>query len=243
MKSNTPFVLIGILTGSLLVACAPSQVELDATSTQIAANIFATQTAEAPKPTPTPTLTATPTITPTPTSTPRPFSDAVLTLEDLPPGFVEEPLADFDVEPGIGAAMVVNVIESGFAFSIETEVFQVITGQTELLTLRTEQAEYDSFAQTLGNVFMAGISQVISGEDPKDLEEILNLDDIGDASNGLTAIVGGVPPIRTDVIFFRRGKIGALIWTFYFDGDSPVVPIGDLGRKLDVLIIDLLAQD
>lgn len=66
----------------ILIACGPSQAEQDAQATQIAANDFATQTAEAPTatltptsvpptatPTPTATLTATPTATPTPTAT------------------------------------------------------------------------------------------------------------------------------------------------------------------------------
>lgn len=50
------------VTCVFLVACGPSQAERDAQATQIAANILATQTAEAP--------TATPTITPTRTETP-----------------------------------------------------------------------------------------------------------------------------------------------------------------------------
>jgi hypothetical protein len=55
-----------------LVACGPSQAEQDAQATQIAANVFATQTAGAPTatPTPTPSNTPTPTSTPTPTITP-----------------------------------------------------------------------------------------------------------------------------------------------------------------------------
>lgn len=51
-----------------LNACGPSQADLEATTTQVAAEIYATQTAGAP--TITLTATGTPTITPTPTSTP-----------------------------------------------------------------------------------------------------------------------------------------------------------------------------
>lgn len=59
-----------------LVACGPSQAELDAQATAIAADIFATQTAQAPTITPTPelpTATPTPTETPPPTDTPTPL--------------------------------------------------------------------------------------------------------------------------------------------------------------------------
>lgn len=63
-----------LVAGLLLVACGPSQAERDSRATQVAAVIFATQTAQAPTvtPTPTPSNTPTPTSTPTPTITPTP---------------------------------------------------------------------------------------------------------------------------------------------------------------------------
>lgn len=56
-----------------LAGCGPSQAELDAEATQIAADTAATQTAEAP----TPTNTITPTFTPMPTETPMPTNTPV----------------------------------------------------------------------------------------------------------------------------------------------------------------------
>lgn len=74
MKKKEISVLIFLLASVILVACGPSQAELDAQATKVAADIFATQTAEAPTPTPTftPTFTPTPTPTSTPTSIPTP---------------------------------------------------------------------------------------------------------------------------------------------------------------------------
>ncbi len=64
--------LILLLSSLILAACGPSQEELDATETKVAADAFATQTANAP--TSTATLTASPestaTFTPEPSSTP-----------------------------------------------------------------------------------------------------------------------------------------------------------------------------
>ena len=51
MERKMPFALVCLLTSVILVACGPSQAELDAQATQVAANLFATQTAEAPTPT------------------------------------------------------------------------------------------------------------------------------------------------------------------------------------------------
>ncbi len=77
-------VLACLLTSAILAACGPSQAELNAQATKIAANILATQTAEAPTLTPTPTLTSTPTPIPTPTLTPTPTSTDTPTPTDTP---------------------------------------------------------------------------------------------------------------------------------------------------------------
>lgn len=55
MGKKVPFVLICMLTIAILAACGPSQAQRGAQATETAANIFATQTAEAPTSTPTPT--------------------------------------------------------------------------------------------------------------------------------------------------------------------------------------------
>jgi YVTN family beta-propeller protein len=74
MKPPKLFVLVtGLMLFILVPACAPSQAELDATATRVAANIFATQTAQAPTITPTSAPTSAPTATPT--TTPTPTSD------------------------------------------------------------------------------------------------------------------------------------------------------------------------
>lgn len=74
MGKKATFVLMCLLTSVILVACGPSQAELDAQATKIAADIFATQTAEAPTPTPT--------VPPTNTPTPMPMSP---TATSMPP--------------------------------------------------------------------------------------------------------------------------------------------------------------
>jgi tetratricopeptide (TPR) repeat protein len=76
MKPSIRFVLSSFLICTILAACGPSPAELDATSTQAAANIFATQTAQVLTATamftPSPTATVTPTATASPTNTPTP---------------------------------------------------------------------------------------------------------------------------------------------------------------------------
>ena len=69
-KVTLSTILGGLVAIMLLSACGPSQTDLDATATHVAADIFATQTADAP--TVTPTYTITPIPTNTPTATPDP---------------------------------------------------------------------------------------------------------------------------------------------------------------------------
>ena len=67
------FLILFVLgISALTVSCGPTEEEVNATATQFAANIFATQTADAPTITPTPTVTPSPTLTPTITPTPTP---------------------------------------------------------------------------------------------------------------------------------------------------------------------------
>ncbi len=78
MPNSKYLIPLVLLIALLMGACSPSQAELDAQATKIAADVFATQTAAAPTATPTPeataTFTPTPTDTPTPTPTPGPLT-------------------------------------------------------------------------------------------------------------------------------------------------------------------------
>jgi hypothetical protein len=101
MQWKASFVLVCIIVvGVSLAACGPSQAELDAQATKVAADIFATQTAEAPTPTPIPTLTPTPTETPTPTPVPTPtFTPTPSPVPTEPPYRLQ---ADEDKEAFLG---------------------------------------------------------------------------------------------------------------------------------------------
>lgn len=107
MKKKMIFVLICLLASAILVACGPSQAERDAQATKIAADVFATQTAEAPTPTPTftptftptptPTSTPTSTLTPTPSSTPTTTPTPTATPLPLPAGWRDHAASGFHI--------------------------------------------------------------------------------------------------------------------------------------------------
>ncbi|UCF60324.1 MAG: hypothetical protein JSV37_11230 [Anaerolineaceae bacterium] len=97
MDKKALIILALLLLSGIIAACGPSQDELDAQATEIAANIFATQTAEAPTSTPTSSPTSTPTsthtLTPTYTQTPTPTLTPFPSFRDdfakvLAPGWI-----------------------------------------------------------------------------------------------------------------------------------------------------------
>ena len=271
MEKKGPLVLVCALIVALLAACGPSQAELDAQATKIAADVFATQTAEAPTltptPTPTPTWTPTPTPTVTPTNTPTPtltptltptptatvlptntptvtptplpdLSDAVLTLQDLPSGFEEMPLAELGMTEA-DLSQEDFAVESLFAF-LEAEHFEMVMGFTALLPTGVEQAGFNVVLRhpdVLLELMIGGMGAV----DVLEQKELPDLDDIGDVSVGLTVAVDieGIP-MRIDVVVFRRDVVGAVVLVMYIDGDVPVVPVGDVARKLDNRIVEVL---
>ncbi len=261
MRTHVILTLAVLLITVTLSACGPSQAEQDATITRIAADVLATQTAEAPTltftptptatstPTPTPTLTPTPTPTPIPTSTSTPtvtptpgpdLSEAVLTLEDLPPGFEAIPPDEFGFTKE-DLSQEDFTVEETFIF-MEAEHFELIMGFTTLVSTRIEQAGFDAGLRR-SDFLMGAFIEGMGEADILEEEELSGLDDIGDASGGWTVVADmeGIP-MRIDTVAFRRDIVGVFIFVMYIDGDVPVVPVGDVARKLDDRVIEVLAS-
>ena len=83
MKTRILIILVSLLVASVLTACGPSMIELSATATKAAADIFATLTAKAPTITPTIPPTPTTTLTPIPTATETAIPTAVPTQASI----------------------------------------------------------------------------------------------------------------------------------------------------------------
>ena len=243
MEKKPSLILTLLLMAVLVSACGPSQAELDAQATKVAAAIFATQTAEAPTatptPTPTPSPTSTPTDTPAPSPTPLPdLSGAVLMLDDLPPGFAAMPLEQLGLTPkdlsGEGFEA-----ESVFAF-LEPSTFQLIMGFTLLVPDTIQQAGFDLALRNpefLLNQFIGGMGAT----DVVEQQALPDLDDIGDASTGL-AVVADLEGIsmRIDMVVFRTGPVGAMVMLMYPDGIDPDFSIGEAARRLQEKLVEAL---
>lgn len=224
---------LSIFIGTILSGCGLSQVEVQATATQLAAEIFATQTAQSPTVTPTftpsPTPTATPTLTPTPTNTPTitptptpPLMAVVFTLDDLPVGFQAMP---GEVLSGMQMSMPVDAIVFGFWEEMGS---QFVMGYLVPYPTRSGQIAFDNMSTEGVDSFPAAFG---SDSTP---EYLPNLDDIGESRAGITFVTEAVNlSLRWDIVVFRQGETGVFLFVAYPDGDKPAVPVGDLARQLD----------
>ncbi len=238
MKTRITTIFSALLICALISACGPSADEQAATATQGAANIFATLTAQAPTATPTftpsPTSTATPTATPTPSSTPTPrptntpepsptptpgLSSLALTLDDLPAGFEAIPAGQVremkDAYP-----------EGSDAYGFQdSKGDQIVMGILIPYKSRADQAVFDLMLPDFVKLMATA-----TGADTN-TKELDGLDDIGEARAGITAVSQAFGnPMRWDIVAFRRGQVGALLYAVYPDGDEPSVPILELTR-------------
>ncbi len=105
-----PLILLGLLV--ILTACSPSKAQMNSLRTEVAAEIYATLTANPQPPTPTATITLTPTVTltatPIPTETPVPSP----TLVPVVNGTILSNSLNFRDGPGTDFAIVV-VLKKG----------------------------------------------------------------------------------------------------------------------------------
>lgn len=224
MKTQMLFVLPVLLISLLLSSCGPSQAEVDATMTQAAANIFATQTAQAPTITPTATATATPTDTPTPTLTPTPtpgLYQVVPTLDDLPAGFALMPADQL-------SAMAQSFPDAtAFGFN-DNQAAQIVMGIFIPVQGGAQQTTTDKALPDLIQGFAAGVGAT------KSPQKLADLDEIGESRAGITSVgpIGALSE-RYDVLGFRRGDVVVLLIVAYPDGDQPAKSLADLARLLD----------
>ena len=228
MKTRVPLVPVILLIAVILSACGPSKAQLEATATQVAANIFGTLTAQAPTATP----TATPTNTPAPTPTPTPgLSSVELTLNDLPAAY--EPLPADEIQ-----TMLQSAPRGATAFGfVDNNTSGVVVGMLFPYSTRAEQAAFDASLQQLVETFAAAVG---AGSNFKRLRTV---GDVGEARAGITSVskVASLS-MRWDVVGFRRGKVGVLLVVGYPDGDKSAVVVSDLAGVLDERISKFLAS-
>lgn len=186
--------------------------------------------------------------------TPAPASSNIkLTLEDLPAGFQELP-------PEVAAAIASNLEvlrqqltqanikpENFFAF-VNQENFQIVLGFTGNMPSEPDRANFDASLQEMQNPeaqqkMLSLLRERLKGYQGLEVVEyksLPELNNLGNASSGMSlALKLQQQPVRMDVAAFRRNRVGALTAVIYANGKQPLVPVGDVVRKLDGRILQV----
>lgn len=218
MKNYSPLVL-GLLTSTLL-ATAPVQ---------------AIPTAQKPNP---------------PASQQPAASALTLTPQDLPDGFQELPA---QIRPLIAAQLDTikqflgqpNLrLDNYFAF-VNPQPLEVVLGFAEMLPNQPlTLLKFDASLQQLQQPntikkFQEQLQAVQPGINVVSYEVLPNLNNIANASTGMTLVVKmpNIPPLRMEVVGFRRNSVASFTTVIYLDGTKPVIPVEDVATKLDDRIL------
>lgn len=241
MRNNLPPIMMSMLVGLIISACGPSQIDLESTSSQVAADIFATQTSGAPTATmtftPSPTITETTTMTPSPlstrtatiTPTPTPILMAAsLTLDDLPVGFrtmPDENLVEMEQDLPQGAI--------AFGFSDEAEE-NVVMGQMVPIPSLAEQVAFDAIQPKMIEV----LSMMFGADDP---ETLTGLDELGDSRASSTFITDFLTtPTHMEIIVLRRGEIGVILIVAHSEDGEPSIDAVEIADLLDERLVNFM---
>ncbi len=241
-----------VLIGSAVVVVVLSALLLSRPpgSAQIASGpatlVDATQ---APQPTRTPRATPTPMPEPSATRSPArrltplasalpDITGAILTLDDLPAGFQEMPLG----QAGLSKEALSQgdfQVESLFAY-LDSNAFQIVLGFTLLIPDQLERAGFDLALRNpdfLLNLLAGSMGDV----DVIEKEALAGMDDIADASAGLTVLaeVSGIE-MRMDLAVFRRGVAGAFVLVMYVEGQTPTITVRDAALSLEQRLAGVL---
>lgn len=244
--------LLGVgLTGLLLLSCAlPRQLAaLVGTPTFTPTRTFTptftltpTDTAT-PTLTPTPTFTSTPTKLPTATPTPDPLANAILTVADLPEGFVALSgqdlkrlnLSESDLARAFGPAFS-QAQPHNFAGFVNNspQKLEIVISFLFYPLSPLEQTLLDTYF-TDPEVAVKAFTSGITDPEAKAATRVLKgMDHFGDRSFGITTLLGGGnPKLRMDVVIVHQHSVAEFVFAIYPDNTQPPVGVGDLTQILD----------
>ncbi|MBD2296942.1 hypothetical protein H6G06_26570 [Anabaena sphaerica FACHB-251] len=167
------------------------------------------------------------------------LSNANLSLEEMPSGFIEFPTER--LEPLMRQYIAKrNMNVKSLAIFAKPQKAQVVIGVTMTLSEQLQQNGID-----LNQVYFRDIvaklikqTQLFNKLEILESRALTDLNNVGEDSGGLT-MVGRMMgrAVQIDVAMFRRNKVFAFTGVAYPNGDVPSVAVGELARKLDSKIL------
>lgn len=178
-------------------------------------------------------------------------SVSTLTLQDLPTGFQELPP---QIKPLIAAQLdtIKRVLgqqslqlDNSFSF-VSQQPLEVVLGFNTILPPNQPLSllKFDASLQQLQQPntikkIQEELQAVQPGIDVVDHEALPDSNNIANASRGITLVMKmpNIPPLRMEMVGFRRNQVGAFTAVFYLDGAKPVISVKDVAAKLDDRIL------
>ncbi|MGA9378326.1 MAG: hypothetical protein WBV73_06110 [Phormidium sp.] len=180
------------------------------------------------------------------------YSNAVLTVQDLPPGFKELPpevTAQVQTQFELLSSQLAKAgmkPEKFFAF-INPDTLQMVVGFTSLISNQPDQGNFDvilkqmqqpEYQQQMMNQIRESIksNQGIKIVDYGMIPSVNN--NIGETASGMTVgidLQGQI--LQLDLASFRRSNVGAFTAIIYRKGDRPTVNLDAVARQLDTRIV------
>jgi hypothetical protein len=175
---------------------------------------------------------------------------STLTLQDLPTGFQELPP---QIKPLI-AAQVDTIkrilgqqnlqLNNSFSFVSQQPLELVLGFSTILPNQPLSLLRFDASLQQLQQPktikkLQEELQAVQPGINVMGYEALPDANNIANASRGITLVIkmANIPPLRMEMVGFRRNQVGAFTAVFYLDGVKPVIPVKDVAAKLDERIL------
>lgn len=168
------------------------------------------------------------------------LSGLVLSLQDLPAGFIEMPADTLkNVVGGIPNFKPASVF--GYLKN-DNQQFQIVTGFTTQLPNKIDRAKFDAEIgeDTFAQQFSKGLNNSNKESQFTNVTALTLEDKIGEVSAGwrTQGKIKGLP-LNVELALFRRGKIGSFVSIIYLDGSKPAITISEAARQLDKQIMKL----
>jgi hypothetical protein len=130
--------------------------------------------------------------------------------------------------------------EAFFMF-MNPEKYEIVLGFTAVLTNTLGQVSADMALNNPDELMAGMVTGMSGGADVIEKEPLTDLDNIGDASTGVTMLVDvqGIR-MRFDMSMFREDTVLGILLVMYKDGMTPSVSIQELTPVFDQRIVDVL---
>jgi hypothetical protein len=128
-----------------------------------------------------------------------------------------------------------------FFMSMDPTRYEIVLGFTAVLTSTLGQVSADMALNNPDMLMAAMVTGISGGADVISQEPLTGLDNIGDASTGMSMVVNAQGThMRMDMAMFRQDTVLGILMIMYRDGSTPSVSIQELTPVFDQRVVEVL---